>query len=521
MTTKIARGSFIILLGSFIFRIGGFLYRFAMANLLGPAGYGILGLTLPLQGIMIITSYGGLPPAIAKYVAHYKAKEDDDMVRQVIHTSLKVMILLGFFFSIFIYLLAEPLAVNIFHKPEAILPFQMIALITPFSVIVGAFSGVFQGFYQMTNILFTKAVEQIFMIIFAIILVLAGFFVAGAVVGTAIGFLAAAVAAYYLYRKHARNKFSSAQKSFTFQEELSIAKMMLIFAIPVVITGLAELALYDIGTFVIGIYMASEFVGYYNVASPIARLPLIMSMAVATAVLPATAEALSLENSSLFQTYIIQSYRYVTLVVLPLSVGIIVLAGPIINILFGSDYLAGTQALQILGMGMLFFTIYTVSASISQGMGKPYLPMTILVMGTFLDLGLSFLLVPTWGINGAAVATSIAALFIMGILAWKTLKVANVKLPFHDFGKIVLAALVMGIIICIIPQNILFLPIPLNYFFFVLFLLIAVIIYVGVLILTKALKISDINALYKLSSKFGPLKKHLDRVVHFLERFAS
>ncbi len=38
------------------------------------------------------------------------------------------MIALGLIFSVIIFFLAEPLAMGLFGKPEAILPFQLIAL---------------------------------------------------------------------------------------------------------------------------------------------------------------------------------------------------------------------------------------------------------------------------------------------------------------------------------------------------------------------------------------------------------
>ncbi len=87
MSSKIAQGSIVILMGSFLFRIGGYIYRFLMANLLGPAGYGILGLTLPFQGFLIIIAGAGLPPAIAKHVSEYYAKNDTEMVKAVINIS--------------------------------------------------------------------------------------------------------------------------------------------------------------------------------------------------------------------------------------------------------------------------------------------------------------------------------------------------------------------------------------------------------------------------------------------------
>ncbi len=138
-----------------------------------------------------------------------------------------------------------------------------------------------------------------------------------------------------------------------------IAKMLIFFSVPVVITGLAELALYDMGTLVIGVYMPSNFAGYFNVSSTVARFPLIISMAVATSVLPATAEAMSLKNHDLLKTYVLQSYRYVSFVVIPLCVGTVVFATPIITLLFGYAYIPGSSVVADTCSGnALFHTLY-------------------------------------------------------------------------------------------------------------------------------------------------------------------
>jgi len=518
MTSKIAKGSVVILIGAFLFRIGGYIYKVTMANLLSPSGYGILSLTWPLQGFLIIVAGAGLPPAIAKHVSEYYAKDDIEMVKAVIEISTKMMIALGLVFSVIIFFLAQPIAVGLFHKPEAILPFQLIALITPFSVIVGAMRGTFQGFYQMTNILITRAFELFFMVTVAIILVLGGFYVAGAVIGTAVGFMAALAVAVYLFLRDVRGKLtrprsllSRVHRQLTFNDKMSIAKMLIFFSVPVVITGLAELALYDMGTLVIGVYMASDYVGYFNVSSTVARFPLIISMAVATSVLPATAEAMSLKDHDLLKTYVLQSYRYVSFVVFPLCVGTVVFAVPIISLLFGKAYLPGSVALQILAAGMLFFTLYTISSSIAQGLGKPRLPMYVLIVGTTIDLVLSILLVPPLGINGAAIATTIAAFFIMSVLMWKTIRMASISLPIYDYGRIIIASIAMGIV---------FLPFPQTRSYFILALVLSPFIYLGILTVIGGLKLEDVRILYKVGYKLGPLSGIFNSLVGLLERFA-
>lgn len=522
MSSKIARGSLIMMIGYFIFRIGGYLYRFATAFLLGPAGFGILNLALPTQGILIQIAAAGMPPAIAKHVSEYSAKGEDEMVKQVIHTSIKIVIVMGLFISVAIFLLADPLAYNVFHKPEAALPLKLVALITPFSILVGVFRGAFQGVFQMGNIVITKAFEQIFMISSAIVLILLGFYVAGAVIGTSIGFIFSLLAGYYLYRKGLGKRLKNVKLTFTTKEELALAKALLIFAFPVLITGLAEILLFDaIGNYVVGAYMASQYIGYYGAATPVARLPLIISMAVATAVLPATAEAIGLNNRNVLHSYVNQSYRYVALIVFPMSVGTMILAAPILKLLYiNPAYMNGATALQILAIGMLFFTIYTVSSSIAQGLGKPYLPMTILTLGVIFDVAVSIYLVPIYGINGAAISLSITAFLIMVAIVWKTLQVADVELQYKDLGKIVLATAIMGGVISLIPKSILLISIPLNYVVFLFVMILAVIVYLVALILVGGLKHNDVKAINQLGNKSGPFKPAFNKLVSLLERFA-
>lgn len=540
-STKIAKGSLVMLIGSFIFRIGGFIYRFAMATLLGPTGYGILTLTIPLMGVLQLSAEGGIPPAIAKYIAQYEAFNQTDMIRQIIKTSFKLIIVMGFLLSLTIFILAKPIALGFFHKPEAIIPFQAVALITPFSVITGEFKGIFQGFYQMSNLVITKAFEQSFTIIFAVVLIFANFYVAGAVIGTAIGYAVAGVAAFVLFRKYVWKHIKDGKKrrscrlnpnnhindKFTFLQELRLVKMLLFFSVPVVFSSLGELFMYDIGTWIIGYYLAAQFVGYYGIASPIARLPLVISMAVATAVLPATSAALSVNDRDLIETYINQAYRYVTIVVLPASLGIAIFATPIISLLF-PDYVLGSGALQILALGMLFFTLYTVSASISQGVGKPVIPMVSLALGTLIELGLSVILIPKYGIDGAAIATSIATFVLMVTVSWRTLRYVKVRLQYGDLGKIVIASIIMAFILLFIPTTYAYTSAyhmsiaKILAFVYIMFLaLFGALIYIIILTLIGGLKKSDVNAFMKLGARLGPLAPIITRLATFLLRFAT
>ena len=161
MSNKVLKNSFILLIGNLLFRVGGYINRLLMSRMLGPEGYGLYGLTLPFQGIFQILSAGGLPPAISKYVAEYNAKNEKALTRQVILTATKFMVLMAILLSIILLFSSDFIANNIFHKPLVVWPLRAVCLITPFSVVVGAMRGAFQGVYKNEYTVYNRLAEQV------------------------------------------------------------------------------------------------------------------------------------------------------------------------------------------------------------------------------------------------------------------------------------------------------------------------------------------------------------------------
>ena len=503
--SKLAAGSIIIILGSIILRLGGFIYRFILSRLLSPTGYGILGLTLPFQNIFIIGASGGVPPAIAKYVSQYKAIDNEDMVHQTIVTGIKLMIFMSVIAALVMFLIAEPVAIDMWHKPEALLPLRLVSIIIPFSVLVGSFRGVFQGLYDMTSIFFSKFIEQIFTIICASALVIVGWYAAGAVIGTALGFLASLLGTYYLFRKDMNNYYTSHEfTKITFKEELNIMVTIMKFSIPVVISGIAEIFLYDTGTFFIGMFLPAFYAGFFTNASAIARIPLIIANSVSTSILPATSEADSLKDKELMRMYMHQSYRYTAATTLPISAFIMIYATPLMILLFGGEYAPAASALWILVGGMFFFSIYLIASSMCQGLGKPTFPMYALIVGAIVNAITGYILIPKFDISGAAISTTLATFVLMVMTLYELVRLTGINPPYKDLIKLFLATIVMMIIMYLIPKTILGMIIG---------GIIGIIAYIVIVVFIKAIKEEDVAFIEHFVNKTGPLKKYLLKIV--------
>ncbi len=511
--SKLASGSMIILLGSIILRLGGFIYRFILSRLMTTSQYGIVGLTLPFQNALITAASGGVPPAIAKYVSQYKALDDDQMIHQIIVTSTKLMIFMAVLAAVIMFIISEPVAIGMWNKPEALTPLRLVSIIVPFSVITGSFRGVFQGYYKMTHIFYSKFIEQIFTLVFAVILVLIGWQAAGAVTGTALGFLMALLGSYYLYRRDIRDPYLNHEYAkIPFRDEFKILIQIFRFSIPVVISGVAEIFIYDTGTFFIGMFLPAMFAGFYTNASAIARIPLIVANSVSTSVLPATSEADTLNDFELLKMYIHQSYRYTTITTLPISVFIMVFSVPVMSLFFGADYTPGAGALSILVAGMFFFSIYLIGSSMCQGLGKPEFPMYALIIGSIINIVISYILIPIYSIEGAAIATTIATFVLMALTIGELTRISKVHIPYMDLIKIFIAALAMMLIMLVSPKNLLGMIVG---------GIVGLVVYIIIVLALRALKSEDVVFIEHFVNRTGPLKKYLDPIVKLIYKYTD
>lgn len=512
MSNRLAKGSILILIGNIIFRIGGFVYRFSMGQLLGPSSYGILSYTLQFQGILQVLSAGGLPPAIAKYVSEYTAIDEKALARQIIYISLKIMLVLGILFGFSMIFFIAPFLASLNPKMSGLLyPLQAVGFIVPFSVIVGAFRGAFQAVIKMEYILATRSVEQVFMIVFATLLVILGYSAFGAVIGSVIGFAASTVLSVIIFQKYMWKYVPKPEVEYKFSipEELKLVKKMIFFAVPVTVTALAEMLIFAISTFVIGKLLGDTYTGYFGAADPISRFPLIISTSLATTILPAVSTVFTTKNQNLLSKYVSQSYRYSMAVIVPICVGITLFATPILQITF-PRFLAAAPALSILVIGMTFYSLFAISSSIVQGIGNPRVPMYALVVGAILTFVLNWYIVPIYGITGGAIATTIACFFIMIPILKMSFTLTKTKAPYLFIGKVILASLIMGLLILILPNTILGLIIG---------IIICPILYLIFLIFLKSFDKEDIEVIHRFSQKFRPLSKIANKVINIIERF--
>lgn len=398
----ILKGSLILTITNLMVRAASHLYRVLMGRMLPIHEFGLLNLALPIQYMVVLLTSSGIAPTIAKFVSEATAREDDQEMALIVSSSAFYFTLLGALAGILVYLAAPLIGEFIFHDPRTVLPIKVSAAAVPFGILVSVYTGVLQGHKRFEEMGAILALMQVMRIAFAAVLVVLGYKAMGAILGSTMGFIAAVPVAYIMFSRMGVGSASPDPKVF---------KKVLIFAIPISATAIATFVLAYIDIIIIGFYHTPARVGIYSAASPTSRLVLAFSTALYATVLPSISELKAMDKAQEIKNHIWYSYKMSLGVLVPTTVLSIYFAGPIITLLFGNTYAEAAGPFSILVVGTAFFGIFTLNSGIFQGLGRPGIPMKILLFTAGMDIMLNLVMVPNFEIIGAALASSMSFIF--------------------------------------------------------------------------------------------------------------
>ena len=230
--------------------------------------------------------------------------------------------------------------------------------------------------------------------------------------------------------------------------------------------------------------------------------------------MPAASEAYALKDQNLLEKYVNASYKYGMFFVIPMCVGIAIFAKEIMGLVYftNSAYMNGAMSLAILVLGMTFYSIYTISGSIVQGIGNPRIPMYLLIFGCIITLGLGWYLIPTYGIEGGALATTIASFIMMIPMFLLQFRLTKTHAPYAFLTKVTIASLIMALPAFVLPNN---------SYGLIAGLIICPIIYMIAIVALRTLSHDDVAGFRRFSGKLGPLSKYANKLLDIIDKYSS
>lgn len=186
------------------------------------------------------------------------------------------------------------------------------------------------------------------------------------------------------------------------------APTLLRFGGPTMVLLLLTVGLYKIDVLLVSYFESRTATGQYRAALQVAEFIWVVAVGMELVMIQTTADLWSRERIERISDLLARVVRYVAVLLVLLIVGVFVLGDAFISLYFGPGYDASVRPLRLLLPGVLGFGVARVVWPVLQAGGylRAVVAATGLATGT--NLALNLVLIPTLGIDGAAIATSIS-----------------------------------------------------------------------------------------------------------------
>ncbi len=414
-----------------ICKVVGVLFRIPLANIIGGEGLGLFQQVMPSYNLLLAITSAGIPVAISRMVSHYVTIGEPGNARRVFKTALKLLTVLGIVTTI-ILLLFSRLIARWVATPEGYLSYMCIAPSLFFVCVMSAYRGYMQGMRRMMPTAVSQLIEQVGKVAVALPLASIGFArggeangwllgSAGALLGTS---LAECAAMLYMI---IQGRFFKAPPALPDEKAIAgreLAKRIVRISIPITLGACivplastidsAMLKRLMMGTGISAKLAGTHYAVYSGIVITMINVPTSLAMAMSTNLVPSIAAGMARKDRASVARDAGIGLRVAAVVGFPCSIGMSMLAKPIVYLCYGSsgrftfnDLVLAGSLLEFSACTIILFTMVQATSGILQGAGKQKIPMLTLVAGVVCKIILNAILVSNRNISihGAPIAS--------------------------------------------------------------------------------------------------------------------
>ncbi|PVX25092.1 MAG: hypothetical protein CW716_08720 [Candidatus Bathyarchaeum sp.] len=515
-----ATGSFQLLIGVVGSTVIMALGTIILTRILGSDGYGLYSVAMIPASLINFFRDWGVNSAMTKQIASLRVNKQEAQIHDVIVSGVIFEIISGAALSLLCFALAGPLAVALQRPTTEPLIALMSASIFAGAVMAAA-NGIFVGYEKMVYNSFTSVFQAIIKTGVAPFLVIIGYGVFGAVVGTVASVAAGAVAAiiivyFAFYRKIQKAKTGPINL-------IANLRPMISYGIPLTLSNIVIGVLPQVFAFIMAIYVTdNNMVGNYYAALNFAVLLTFISIPISTVLFPAFAKLNPKEEPELLKTVFSSSVKYTSMLLVPATLAVIVLATPIVYTLFGQTYVDAPFFLALSVTINLYAIVGNISlGTLLTGIGETTqllkqsalsmalsIPFAIIIIPYLANMG------PFMGVVGSIIAILFSSVpgMVWGLIwIWKKYQV---KTNITSSAKIMLASTLAAIIT--------YLTLPIFNTFDMIRLIIGAIIFLCSYLIAApllgAINRADINNFRQMFTGLGIISKLVNILLKIMEK---
>lgn len=443
--TLVKNASF-LMVAALVSKIIGMLYKSPLSSTLGSQSFALFQFAQNAYFILLMIASFSIPQAVSKVMAEKIAFKRYRDAQRVFYCALVYAAVFGGAVALFCVFGTSILVPD--NMANARLALQMLAPTIFLSGILGVFRGYFQAYRNMMPTSISQIIEQIFVAVVALLMsnvmishfrsqgteIMQRWGAAGATIGTGAGVLAALLFMLFIYfvnwkiikRKINRDRVSR-NESYS-----SLMKSIVLIIMPIILSTF----IYNVNGY-INSYMYTGIMGTRGIASDLLQtmyaeygyymtlinIPLTLASTAPTSMIPEVSAHYATRDIKMANAKIDRAAWLSMLISIPAAVGLAVLSGPIVRLIFPSSNGVGAELLIIGAITILLNGNSNISNGVLQGIGKPKIPMIHAAIALVADVIVMavLMLVTDLGIYGVAISQIVYAV-VMCLLNDRSMK---------------------------------------------------------------------------------------------------
>ncbi|RBI60655.1 polysaccharide biosynthesis protein [halophilic archaeon] len=400
-------------------------------RLLGPTGIGIYTTVLSVFSLFMILVSSGVSDGVRKFIAENRAIPDWES--HVVGFYFRLALALAVAGSVLLALAAWSGLVAKTLGEQFEVYFYILAVLVVTDQFREYARKTLMGFGLERYSEPLKVVQKVAFVSIAIPLVYFDFGVAGALAGKIAAGAAVAIVGLVLVSRQGSlgHIFESTPSRFPRRQMLTFNSLSI-----VLILFLMSLYKIDILMLQLSLEDASKQVGYYRGALELAEFLWFVPLALQTVFVHSTSELWSNDQTEKISKLTARTTRYTFLLTGVMALGLAALADIAVPVYLGVEFMPAVTPLILLLPGALGFAVARPILAISQGKGDLTSPIIATGTAAGINFGLNALLIPRYGMHGAAVATSVGygSMFLLHL--WSARRVGFDPLSDARLGRI-------------------------------------------------------------------------------------
>ena len=461
------KGILVLMFSQVLIKLLGLVYKLYLTNKegFGDAGNAIYNSGYQIYALLLTISSVGVPNAISKLISEKVAIGDNKGAYRIFKISLITFGIIGAIGTSILFFGARYIANDLLMIPEAELTLVALSPSVFFVTIASVFRGYFNAREKISVTAKSQTLEQVFKTVLTVMVVeiiaIASrlnttLMAAGANLATTLSVLLSFGYLFIYYKMYRKDIGTDIKNSVNYKKESikSTIKKILWVSIPISLSAITSSLNKNIDSFTV-VRLLSEFMSeaeakiQYGILSgkvdTLITLPLSFNVAFATALVPAISSSIAKNDRETVNKRISFSLLLTILIGMPCTFGMIVFADPIIRLLF-PNATDGALLLQISALAIIFTLLIQTCNGALQGLGRVYVPAIAGIVGLIIKFILNIVLIriPSIGINGAAISSTIYHIFALAIVLYILMKTIKIKFSINKYiVKPIVATLAM------------------------------------------------------------------------------